>query len=168
MSAKLGKGLLLVVDLKGSILKVASKRNMAILKQLISQLGPVFPGLVEQVLIINAPMLFSDHYAAIRAMVDKSEWGKISLLGTGYLKELNELVELGNIPQSVGGKCVCDDVDCLPGWSGPWQDELNEEFRMDVEEDEPELGDLKNILGSLVGPSKKHDSLETPVNTLDQ
>lgn len=52
-----------VVDLKGASLKqLTNKQSNAIFKALVQDLSKQFPEMVNSVIVLNAPMMFENHY----------------------------------------------------------------------------------------------------------
>ena len=73
--------------------------------------------------IVNAPFLFSGVWAIIKPWLDKKTRDKISIHGSGFQKELLQLVDKENLPEFLGGECKCSESGgCLlmnPGLYNP-------------------------------------------------
>ena len=73
--------------------------------------------------IVNAPFLFSGVWAIIKPWLDKKTRDKISIHGSGFLKELLPLIDKENLPDFLGGECKCEQCGgCLamnPGLYNP-------------------------------------------------
>ena len=68
--------------------------------------------------------LFSNH------LLMKKLENKISILGSGYQKELFTYVDPMNVPSILGGKCTCSEYEgvCLHSDIGPWHEYPGDEF----------------------------------------
>jgi len=107
-----------ILDLKDVSLMQASQ-VMGFIRQtsVISQ--NYYPEMMGQMFIINAPRLFSMVWKLITPLLDEVTVKKIYILGSDYLKTMQEFVSLENLPDCLNGSCVCDGG-CTFSNAGPW------------------------------------------------
>ena len=84
-----------------------------------------YPEMLGKMTIVNVGFLFRAVWSLVKSFIDPKTEAKITLLGSGYETALLELVDEANLPQRLGGKCVCSDfvMDCLGSDIGPWNPE---------------------------------------------
>lgn len=70
--------------------------------------------------IVNAPMLFTAIWAIIKPWLDEKTQKKITIIGSSFKEKLLELVAPENLPEFLGGTCVCEGGDCLAKNIGVW------------------------------------------------
>jgi len=70
--------------------------------------------------IINAPMLFSGIWTIIKPWLDEKTRNKITIIGSGFKEKLLADIEEKNLPEFLGGSCVCEGGDCLANNIGLW------------------------------------------------
>lgn len=76
-----------------------------------------------QCFIVNAPLLFTGVWAIVKGFIDEKTRKKITILGGKFQKDLLELVEAENLPDFLGGKCLCTEYGgCMKSNLGPWND----------------------------------------------
>ena len=77
-----------------------------------------------QVLIVNAPMIFSALYAIIKGFLDERTRSKVRIVGSNYVPVLLEHIDAENLPEILGGTCTCPHVEggCLYSSEGIWND----------------------------------------------
>lgn len=78
-----------------------------------------YPETMAETIIINAPISFRLVWSAVKPLLQPRTVNKITLLGTKYMDELAQRVDIQNIPSYLGGQCkntLLDDV-------GPWSDQ---------------------------------------------
>lgn len=73
--------------------------------------------------IVNAPMLFSGIWAAIKPWIDEKTRNKIVIIGSGFKEKLLEIIDPENLPEFLGGSSKTD----LSVNAGPWNPQ-NKEF----------------------------------------
>lgn len=75
-------------------------------------------------LIVNAPMLFSGIWAVVKGFLDEKTRGKIKIVGSSYMSTLEQFMDIKDIPKFIGGKCECAEVPggCINSNKGPWND----------------------------------------------
>lgn len=105
-----------IIDLKGVPL---SQFNQV--RKLVGSVSSIaqnyYPETMGRMFIINAPTLFTAIWAIVRQMLDEATVAKISVLGSGYKKELLEVIAPENLQVAFGGTCTLP-----PGDLGPWND----------------------------------------------
>ena len=89
---------------------------MALLKKIMKISQDFYPEMMGKLIIINAPFIFSAVFAVVKGWVDEKTRKKVSLLGSNYLKNLQEYIDNDNIPTYFGGTGTSD---CNDG-PGPW------------------------------------------------
>ena len=81
------------------------------------------------VLICNAPMLFSGVWKVAKQFLDEKTRAKIMIKGSNYMDTLTTFVDIENVPTFMGGQCTCADKGgCMNSNIGPWN-----EFEIDAE-----------------------------------
>ena len=119
-SGKLLETCCTIMDLKGvGISKASSVYGYVKQASAISQ--NYYPERLGQLYVINAPWGFSTVFSVIKGFLDPVTVKKIHVLGSGYQKELLEQVPKENLPQELGGDCVCKGG-CHFSDAGPWKD----------------------------------------------
>ena len=109
-----------ILDLKGVPL---SQFNQV--RKVVQQVSAVaqnyYPETLGKMLIINAPFLFKGIWSIVKPMLDENTVAKISVLGSNYESELQELIDKENLPEKYGGTCKCHGG-CETSDIGPWND----------------------------------------------
>lgn len=108
-----------IMDLKnvgiGQFWKVSSYVQQA------SKIGQYYyPETMGRFYIINAPYIFTTVWAVVKNWLDPVTTSKISILGGGYISELEKQLDLENLPEEIGGKCRCPEG-CSLSDAGPWK-----------------------------------------------
>jgi len=146
---------LTILDLKGSSMKMMSKQVYNFI-QLASKIGQDnYPEILGNMFIINAPMLFSGIWTMIKPWLDEKTRNKIKIIGSNFQKELYEYIDPENLPEFLGGKCVCPGGDCLAKNIGPWNPDgkhplfpgelVEDQDEPNDQEEEEEKDNLENI-----------------------
>jgi hypothetical protein len=78
-----------------------------------------YPETMFQTIIINAPASFRMVWSIVKGMLQPRTVNKITLLGSKYLDDLTQRVELKHLPTYLGGECAAT----LLEDPGPWNDE---------------------------------------------
>ncbi|KAI0699119.1 CRAL-TRIO domain-containing protein [Cytidiella melzeri] len=68
-----------------------------------------FPETMSQLAIVNAPSSFTAIWAVMRPWLAKETVEKVSVLGSNYASTLLKLIDADSLPESLGGKCTCDE-----------------------------------------------------------
>lgn len=81
-----------------------------------------YPEMLGNMYIINAGFFFSAVWTIAKAFLDEKTAKKVSVLGSDYLKELKNHIDLENLPKVLGGTCECKDIKggCFYSDIGPW------------------------------------------------
>ncbi len=81
-----------------------------------------YPEMLGTMFIINAGFFFSAIWAVAKMFIDEKTVNKIKILKSDYMKELEKVVDINNLPTVIGGKCLCSHIDkgCLYADIGPW------------------------------------------------
>ena len=109
-----------ILDLHGGSMKILSKKVYALI-QMASKVGSdYYPEIMGQTFIVNAPMLFSGVWAIIKGFLDEKTRKKIVIKGSGYQKDLLEIVDSENLPDFLGGKCTS--FGAVRDGVGPWNE----------------------------------------------
>ena len=58
-------------------------------------------------LIVNAPMVFSGVWSVVKGFLDERTRKKIKIIGSGYRTALLEFIDNKDIPSFLGGECEC-------------------------------------------------------------
>jgi len=71
--------------------------------------------------IVNGGMLFSMVWAIVKPWLDEKTVKKISIINSGYEKELLELIPAENLPDFLGGRATKAEYgDYMDKEDGPW------------------------------------------------
>lgn len=105
------------VDLKGfSIGKLWNKETTGFVKTASKIAQDNYPEMMGKMFIINSPIVFKTVWAVIKGWIDEKTRAKIEILGSGYLKKVQEFVADDQIPTFMGGKLEADFLSD----KGPW------------------------------------------------
>ena len=88
-------------------MKLLSKKVYGFIKAISKIAQDYYPECLGNMFIVNTPLLFSGAWACIKPWLDKRTRDKISTHGSKYQKKLFELVDPDDLPQFLGGNCVC-------------------------------------------------------------
>lgn len=114
---------IIVMDLEGVRL-FQLPRVYGLLETICNIDANYYPETLAKIIVINAPMLFAGFWQVIKRFLPQETVQKISIIGSNYLSELEELINLDNIPSFYGGNCKCEDHEggCEAVDIGPWND----------------------------------------------
>ena len=89
-----------------------------------------YPEIMKGTYIINAPFVFKAAWTVIKPFIDEKTRKKITILGTGFYKDLSQHVDPANIPSDIGGECTCSESEggCYFSDKGPWNEHPGDEF----------------------------------------
>lgn len=106
----------------GSVTTV--NRQVYGLIKLAAQVGSdYYPEIMGNLLVVNAPMVFSGVWSVVKGFLDERTRKKIRIIGGGYKTALLEFIEDEDIPSFLGGKCDCKEHGgCMKSNAGPWND----------------------------------------------
>jgi len=84
-----------------------------------------YPELLWRCFILNTPMFFEGFYdSEVKPHISPSTMNKIVVTGESTHKDLQEMVEAGELPTLYGGQCECE-ATCVYSDKGPWADVEN-------------------------------------------
>ena len=66
-----------------------------------------YPEIMARTYIVNAPFMFKGAWAVISPFIDAKTKKKITILGSGFQKDLFKYVDPSNVPTELGGECSC-------------------------------------------------------------
>ena len=115
---------LTVFDMTGGSITTANSQTYGLCK-LAAQVGSdYYPEIMGNMLIVNAPMLFSGIWAVVKGFLDEKTRGKIKIVGGNFMSSLEVFLEREDIPDFLGGECTCPGVEggCINSNKGPWND----------------------------------------------
>jgi len=162
-----------IMDLKGGSLKLVGGKTYDFIKTA-SKIGQdYYPEILGQMFIVNAPMLFTGVWAAIKPWIDEKTRNKIKILGSKYEKEIQAVIDPENLPDFLGGKVpVSEYGQDFQNEQGPWVGEKTDAEKEDDEErKEEDFDSLKNALsglklgGNIGGGSKAQHLHDQPLMT---
>lgn len=93
-----------------------SRKVISLVKRVSGVAQDYYPEQMFKMFIVNAPMLFSACWAAIKVWLDERVRQKINILGSGFYGELSKYIDEDQIPEFLGGK---NKADCTTD-IGPW------------------------------------------------
>ncbi|KAI6030561.1 CRAL-TRIO domain-containing protein [Pisolithus orientalis] len=105
-----------------------------------------YPEIMAKLAIVNAPSSFTFIWSIIKPWLSKETAEKVDVLGSDYQSVLLELVDVENLPTTLGGKCTCEHAGgCDLSGAGPWMDErlaqrkqkTNDTFTVDARAEPP-------------------------------
>lgn len=84
-----------------------------------------YPEIVHKVYLINVPTLFQVVYKACSWFLSKKTIARIHMYGDDYHEELDKVVGLENLPESIGGKNPTP----INDYKNFWDDELEMSYK---------------------------------------
>lgn len=119
-----------LINMKGFNMGKLSKKSREFIKIAIKMGQDYYPEIMGKMFIINAPFIFKAAWAIFSPLIDAKTKKKISILGSGYKKELFKYVDPENVPASLGGECECPEGTggCFHSDVGPWNEHPGDEF----------------------------------------
>ncbi|GLJ49329.1 hypothetical protein SUGI_1042830 [Cryptomeria japonica] len=85
--------------------------------------GDNYPETLCRMFIINAGSGFRLLWNTIKNFLDPKTTAKIHVLGNKYQSKLLEIIDASQLPEFLGGTCVCSvEGGCLASDRGPWKD----------------------------------------------
>jgi hypothetical protein len=114
---------LTIMDLTGFGMTSVSKKVYGLVK-VASQIGSdYYPEIMGNMLVVNAPYLFSGVWSMVKGFLDERTRNKIKIVGGGYTKVLLEYIDEKTLPDFLGGKCTCSEFGgCMKSNLGPWNE----------------------------------------------
>ena len=109
---------LTILDMSGFGVSMMSKQMYALLKKGSGIMQDNYPENLGKMYIVNAPMLFTGVWAIAKGFIDERTAKKINILGSGYMTQLKEDVDMDQLIEFLGGNNKAD----LLADAGPWND----------------------------------------------
>ena len=119
-----------LLNIEGFSMSKLKEKSREFVKIAINIGQDYYPEIMSNMFIVNAPFLFKGAWAIFKPFIDEKTRKKISILGSGYQKELFTHVDPMNVPAELGGKCTCSEYEggCLHSDIGPWHEYPGDEF----------------------------------------
>ncbi|XP_040950001.1 phosphatidylinositol/phosphatidylcholine transfer protein SFH8 isoform X3 [Gossypium hirsutum] len=112
-----------ILDVQGMGYKNFTKTAQDLVRRLQKIDGDNYPETLYRMFIINAGPGFKMGLKAVKSFLDSKTASKINVLGSNYQNKLLEIIEASELPQFLGGSCICSDQGgCMRSDKGPWQD----------------------------------------------
>ncbi|CAM8888855.1 unnamed protein product [Rhodiola kirilowii] len=111
-----------ILDVQGVGFKNFNKAARDLIMCLQKIDGDNYPETLCQMFIINAGPGFRLLWNTVRSFLDPKTTSKIHVLGNKYQSKLLEMIDASQLPEFLGGTCVCDvPGGCLRSDIGPWK-----------------------------------------------
>eukprot|EP00345_Euplotes_harpa_P001804 CAMPEP_0168331946 /NCGR_PEP_ID=MMETSP0213-20121227/8658_1 /TAXON_ID=151035 /ORGANISM="Euplotes harpa, Strain FSP1.4" /LENGTH=362 /DNA_ID=CAMNT_0008335863 /DNA_START=26 /DNA_END=1114 /DNA_ORIENTATION=- len=119
-----------LLSIEGFTMGKLKEKSREFVKIAISIGRDYYPEIMAKMYIVNAPFLFKGAWAIFKPFIDEKTRDKISIVGSGFQKDLFKYVDPSNVPAELGGKCVCADCEggCFFSDKGPWHEYPGDEF----------------------------------------
>ncbi|MBA0700495.1 hypothetical protein Goari_000097, partial [Gossypium aridum] len=112
-----------ILDVQGMGYKNFTKTAQDLVRRLQKIDGDNYPETLYRMFIINAGPGFKMSLKAVKSFLDSKTASKINVLGSNYQNKLLEIIEASELPQFLGGSCICSDQGgCMRSDKGPWKD----------------------------------------------
>nr|KJB58222.1 hypothetical protein B456_009G199800 [Gossypium raimondii] len=112
-----------ILDVQGMGYKNFTKTAQDLVRRLQKIDGDNYPETLYRMFIINAGPGFKMGLKAVKSFLDSKTASKINVLGSNYQNKLLEIIEASELPQFLGGSCICSDQGgCMRSDKGPWKD----------------------------------------------
>ncbi|XP_065026916.1 phosphatidylinositol/phosphatidylcholine transfer protein SFH8-like isoform X3 [Musa acuminata AAA Group] len=112
-----------ILDVQGVSLKNFSKTARELIQRLQKIDNDNYPETLFRMFIINAGPGFRLLWNTVKSFLDPKTTSKIYVLGSKYQSKLLEVIELSELPEFLGGSCICSDLGgCLKSEKGSWMD----------------------------------------------
>ncbi|CAL9100817.1 unnamed protein product [Musa textilis] len=112
-----------ILDVQGVSLKNFSKTARELIQRLQKIDNDNYPETLFRMFIINAGPGFRLLWNTVKSFLDPKTTSKIYVLGSKYQSKLLEAIELSELPEFLGGSCICSDLGgCLKSEKGSWKD----------------------------------------------
>ncbi|TYI27899.1 hypothetical protein ES332_A05G207400v1 [Gossypium tomentosum] len=112
-----------ILDVQGMGYKNFTKTAQDLVRRLQKIDGDNYPETLYRMFFINAGPGFKMGLKAVKSFLDSKTASKINVLGSNYQTKLLEIIEASELPQFLGGSCICSDQGgCMRSDKGPWKD----------------------------------------------
>ncbi|XP_044950994.1 phosphatidylinositol/phosphatidylcholine transfer protein SFH12-like isoform X1 [Hordeum vulgare subsp. vulgare] len=111
-----------ILDVSGVGYKNFNKAARDLIGQLQKIDGDNFPETLCRMFIINAGQGFRLLWNTVKSFLDPKTTAKIHVLGNKYQSKLLEVIDPSELPEFLGGTCVCEGGGCMRSDKGPWKD----------------------------------------------
>ncbi|XP_015696527.2 phosphatidylinositol/phosphatidylcholine transfer protein SFH6-like [Oryza brachyantha] len=113
-----------ILDVHGVGLKNFSKTARELVHRMQKIDSDYYPETLHQMYVVNAGSGFKLIWNSMKGFLDPKTSSKIHVLGTNYQSKLLEVIDKSELPEFLGGSCVCSEVGCLGSNKGPWNDHV--------------------------------------------
>lgn len=115
---------LTIIDLSGGGMSTMNSQTKQLFQLAAKVGGDYYPEIMGNLLVTNAPMIFSGIWAVCKGFLDEKTRNKIKICGSTFKDKLNVYLDDENIPDFLGGKCTCSEYEggCISSSIGPWND----------------------------------------------
>ena len=117
-----------ILDLAGVKLSMFDSRAREFLKTVSKISSDNYPETLGAMFVVNVPSFFSIVYSIAKPLIPPETKKKIHVVTSKHTKdELLKYIDADQLPQFLGGECVCDlrsetdDKGCLKSDRGPWK-----------------------------------------------
>lgn len=112
-----------ILDVHGVGLKNFHKAARELIVRIQKIDGDNYPETLYRMFIINAGSGFRLLWNTIKNFLDPKTTTKIHVLGNKYQSKLLEIIDASQLPEFLGGSCVCSvEGGCIASDRGPWKD----------------------------------------------
>ncbi|CAK9178493.1 unnamed protein product [Ilex paraguariensis] len=113
-----------ILDVQGVSLKNLTKTAREVIMTLQKIDNDNYPETLGRMFIINAGSGFRLLWNVVKTFLDHKTTSKIHVLGDKYHSKLLEIIDASELPEFLGGSCICaDEGGCLRSNKGPWKDQ---------------------------------------------
>ncbi|KAG8057144.1 hypothetical protein GUJ93_ZPchr0002g24289 [Zizania palustris] len=113
-----------ILDVHGVGLKNFSKTARELVHRMQKIDSDYYPETLHQMYVVNAGSGFKLIWNSVKGFLDPKTSSKIHVLGTNYQNRLLEVIDSSELPEFLGGSCVCNEDGCLGSNKGPWNDHV--------------------------------------------
>ncbi|KAF3446353.1 hypothetical protein FNV43_RR11532 [Rhamnella rubrinervis] len=112
-----------ILDVQGVGFKNLTKSARELITRLQKIDNDNYPETLCRMFIINAGPGFKILWNTVKSFLDPRTTTKIHVLGNKYQSKLLEIIDASELPEFLGGTCICSDQGgCMKSDKGPWKD----------------------------------------------